>query len=370
MGSTTEGHTTMGAESTTGSMTTGSTSGDSGDEPIPLPPIDGTIWHVAPEGNDAGAGTAEEPFATLQRGLEAAMPGDGIELADGEYAQGGVSVRAGEPDAKICIYGSDRAVLRGMTDTVLVIAHDHYVVHGLTIDGLHGDPGRVEGYADQLLGVEGPDTSSTVRGVQLLELTLRNAADECVRLRNGAQDSEIAGCTISDCGLRDFVFGDLEFKNGEGIFIGTPEDVWAGSGVPDRCDGNWIHDNEINTRGNECVDVQEGSAGNIIEGNECRGQRDSFSGGISIRGNGNVVRDNTVEGCSGAGVRLGGDPVGNDEYGVDNDVTGNTLVDNAAGGVKIQKIPQGSICGNELESNGLGPSVGDYGDQFDPAAPC
>lgn len=370
-GSTSETDPTMGTESTMGSATMDSTSGDTGDEPIPLPPIDGTIWYVAPQGNDEGAGTRDDPFATLQRGLEAAMPGDGIELADGEYAQGGTSVRAGELDAPIVIYGSEQAVLRGATETIVMIAHDHHVVHGLTIDGLHGDPSQVDGYADQLLGVEGSDTSSTVRGVRLLELTLRNAADECVRLRNGAQDNEIGGCTISDCGLRDFVFGDLEQKNGEGIFIGTPEDLWAGTPAgPDRCDDNWIHHNEIDTRGNECVDVQEGSAGNIIEGNECRGQRDSFSGGISIRGNGNVVRGNTVQGCSGAGVRLGGDAVGDDAYGVDNEVTDNTLIDNAAGGVKIQVIPQGPICGNALESNGLGPSVGDYGDQFDPAAPC
>lgn len=370
LGTTTPGTTTRMTTAET-SSSSGSTSGDTGDVPIPLPPITGTVWVVAPDGDDRAQGTPEDPFATLQRGLAEAMPGDGIELVDGEYDEGGTSVRAGEPDAPIVIYGSEGAVLHGTSSTILVIGHDHHVVHGLTIDGLHGDPGEADGYADQLLGIEGPDAGATVRGVRLLELTLRNAADECVRLRGGAQDNEIAGCTINDCGIRDFVFGNMEQKNGEGIFIGTPEDVWAGSPTgPDRCDANWIHDNDIDTRGNECVDIQEGSEGNRVEGNECRGQRDSYSGGISVRGNGNFVRGNTVQGCSGAGVRLGGDEADMVVYGVDNEVTDNRLVDNAAGGVKVQVIPQGSICGNVLESNGLGPSVGTYGDQFDPAGPC
>lgn len=356
--------TTTGGEATEGEATgSETTAGDEGPPPIPLPPIDGTIWHVDPQGDDDGAGTPDDPFATLQRGLEAAMPGDGVELADGDYESGGESVRDGLPDAPIVIYGSALAVLHeSVRDDVLVLAHDHHVVHGLTIDGLHGDPLEPDGYAEQLVVVRGP-----VESVRLLGLGSSNALDECVRLVDHVRSGEIAGCTIRACGLGDHVF-DGDGKNGEGIYIGTGNEGWDDSG-PDDSSLNWVHDNVIDTQGNECVDVQEGSSGNVIEDNTCTGLHDGESGGISIRGNGNVVRGNRVEGCIGAGVRLGGDDTDGVTYGVDNEVTGNTIVDNTRAGVKIEDEVQAAICGNVLEGNGM-PSGGSYGDQYDPAAPC
>ena len=355
-------------ESSEGS--TGSTGGD--DPPIPLPPITGDVWYVSPEGNDEGEGTVDDPFATLQRGLEAAMPGDGVELADGDYEQGAVSVRDGLADAPIIVYGSADAVLHEpVADDVLRIEHDHHVIHGISIDGLHGDPKVLSDYTDQLVvvrgRVEGAKTIEPVLAVRLLELNLRRAADECVRLVDHARDTEVAGCTIVECGVRDNEFGGTG-KNGEGIYIGTSDDQWGETG-PDESRDNWIHDNTIDTRGNECVDVQEGATLNLIEDNTCTGLRDADSGGISIRGNANTVRGNLVEGGEGAGVRLGGDDAGGVTYGVDNEVTGNDIRNNAGAGVKIEDEVQGAICGNVLEGNGS-PTGGMFGELFEPADPC
>lgn len=44
--------------------------------------------------------------------------------------------------------------------------------------------------------------------------------DECVRLKNFVVGAEISENEISDCGLRDFVYGNSG-KNGEGIYVGT-----------------------------------------------------------------------------------------------------------------------------------------------------
>lgn len=43
-------------------------------------------------------------------------------------------------------------------------------------------------------------------------------------------------------------------------------------------------------RGNECVDVKEGSTMNVIEYNDCAEQLDAESGCYDSRGNGNVFR--------------------------------------------------------------------------------
>ncbi|BCU78668.1 pectate lyase [Luteolibacter sp. LG18] len=42
-------------------------------------------WYVAPAGSDAGAGSLEKPFATVQRAQQAANPGDTVQIRGGTY---------------------------------------------------------------------------------------------------------------------------------------------------------------------------------------------------------------------------------------------------------------------------------------------
>lgn len=71
----------------------------------------------------------------------------------------------------------------------------------------------------------------------------------------------------------------------------------------------------MDSQGNECVDVKEGAMDTVIETNYCTGQKDEDSAGIDSRASGTTIRYNKVVGCKGAGVRLGGHKVGNDQYG-------------------------------------------------------
>jgi hypothetical protein len=43
------------------------------------------VWHVAPDGDDAAAGSLAKPFATVQRAQKAASPGDTVYLRGGVY---------------------------------------------------------------------------------------------------------------------------------------------------------------------------------------------------------------------------------------------------------------------------------------------
>lgn len=332
----------------------------------------GRTYYVAPGGNDSSSGTDPgQPFKTVQHAVDLAQPGDTITLGTGVYAQDVISKRDGQPSAAISIKGPADAVIQGGGNgRVIEINHDYITLDGFTINGLYGNPNSPDGYRDKLLYVLGKQPRDGVRGLKVLHMTLKNGGGECIRLRYFAQQNEIANSTIQTCGVHDFRFNDGG-KNGEGVYIGTaPEQRGDGknpNSEPDLSNGNWIHDNTFNTQGNECVDIKEAASGNVVENNRCTGQRDPESGGFDSRGNRNVFRNNEVYGNVGVGVRLGGDSAGD---GIDNNIYNNAMHDNQAGGIRFQRAPQGSICGNRMSGNRGGDAVGNYGGQFHPTTTC
>ncbi len=149
-------------------------------------------------------------------------------------------------------------------------------------------------------------------------------------------------------GRRGFALPDR--KNGEGIYVGAaPEQA---DGEPDRTSDVVIRGNQIRAPA-ECVDVKEGATAVVIEANACRGGRDPRSGGISVRGNGVVVRDNDITDQAGAGVRLGGDERAD---GVDNEVVGNRITEVDGYGVKVERLPQRAVCENRIDGADAGTS--------------
>lgn len=333
-------------------------------------------YHISPAGNDSNSGKSiNAPFKTIQKAVDLAQPGDTISLANGEYFQDITSKRNGALAFPIIIKGSSNAILKGgEKGRIVEINHDYHVLDGFTIDGLSGDYAKPDGYKDILIMALGKEIRNGVEGLKIIKMTLKNAGGECIRLRYFATKIEIAYNTIIRCGVRDFVFNQGG-KNGEGIYIGTSNKQW-GDGKnptkdPDESNDNIVHHNYIDTQGNECVDIKEGATANIIEYNDCRGQKDLESGGFDSRGDENIFRYNTIKANTGAGVRLGGAKINGHQYGKNNDVYENTILDNQGGGIKFQAYPQGTICGNEMFNNGsLGNTTGDFVLQFNPDRSC
>lgn len=311
------------------------------------------------------------PKENIQNAIDQAQPGETINLLPGVYLQDIVTKRSGTAENPIIITGTKDAVVKGGgKGRIIEINHDYIILSKFTVDGLHGDPGNATGYRDKLIYVLGKSARKGVVGMKILSMNIKNAGGECIRLRYFAQQNEIAYNTITRCGVADFEFKGGG-KNGEGIYIGTaPEQLKDGKNPTqdrDESNNNLIHHNTINTQGNECVDIKEGSSGNIVEYNNCTGQKDPESGGMDSRGNGNVFRYNEIYGNSGAGIRLGGDE---DNDGINNDVYENTIRNNTSGGIKFQRAPQRKICGNKMEGNSGGDSVGSEREDFKPAESC
>jgi hypothetical protein len=320
-----------------------------------------TILYVSPSGSDANACTQAAPCRTVQRGLDLAQPGTTIQLAPGRYLQNLVTKRHGRVDAPITIKGPSDAVLTGSDGSRgFQIHHDYHVVHGVTLDGA-----RPNGtFVGRLIYVVPIDPAGYVTGVRILGVNAKNADGECIRFKR-VRNSSVSYSTIVRCGIADFERGDGG-KNGEAIYIGTAPEQLDGA-PPDVSRDNRIARNRMDTRGNECVDIKEHATSNIVEYNYCTGQRDESSAGFDSRGNGNTFRWNVSQNNLGAGVRLGGDT---ETDGIDNHVYGNRIFGNQRGGIKVQRWPQGRICGNVMDGNVGGDGVGSYGDRINPEVAC
>jgi hypothetical protein len=315
--------------------------------------------YVSPGGSDGNRGsTPDQPFQTIQHAIDLAQPGDTINLAAGVYLQDVISKRAGTASAPITIKGPADAVIKGGGGArIFQINHDNLTLDGFTIDGLWGSASTPHGFREKLLYVIGTAPNDGVSGLKVLRMSFKNAGGECLRMRYFAQHNEIGYSRFEGCGVHDFKFHAGK-RNGEAIYIGTaPEQRGNGenpTAAPDQSSANWIHDNSFNTQGNECVDIKEASSANLVEHNICTGQQDPHSGGFDARGGGNIIRYNESFGNVGAGIRLGGDGPAD---GIDNQVYGNSIHDNQAGGIKLVRQPQ-RLCGNNLVNNRAGDLVG------------
>lgn len=75
--------------------------------------VPGRTWWVAIDGDDGGPGTSAEPFATWQRGVDAARAGDQVLVGPGTYEISGFRyagvtlARSGEPGAPITLAAAD-----------------------------------------------------------------------------------------------------------------------------------------------------------------------------------------------------------------------------------------------------------------------
>lgn len=158
--------------------------------------------------------------------------GDTCYLEEGDYYYDAVTWTDGTEDDPITITGDPDACLKGTNtqDRLLQIMHNYYIVDNICFDGSHDDDEYVA-TAIYVLGVNeksklrknGLDVTSSVTGLVLRNLEIKNFDSECIHFRYFVTWAEVTGCTIQYCGREDFDKGG-DGKVGEGIYIGTALD--------------------------------------------------------------------------------------------------------------------------------------------------
>ena len=251
--------------------------------PAALPASTGATFHVAADGDDNGPGTSEQPWATLQKALDALQPGERALVGSGTYEADLVARRGGTAEAPITLAAEPGAqvVLRPAStegDTYAVRFSDSaaYIRFGggFVIEGARG-------------------TSSTnvyfegeVHDIELAGNEIRFYQDQRVLAERTTARLHILGNRIHDNG-RGHVLGQHQ---SHGLYIEGRDHLIGSNLIHDHPEGFGIQIYTANkgTRNVNNTIVNSGHSGIVFGGSE----------GVSDI----VIRNNIVAGNAKHGI--------------------------------------------------------------------
>lgn len=351
------------------------------------------------QGRNANNGTENSPFATIQRALKQALPGQTIHVQPGRYSEHARTVRSGEPDKPITITGPPEAIYHRS----LEINHSHIHVTGLTFDGLSDRtrPDELDsyGYHNIYLSRFQDEFPGYIEDVVLKPHAVGNTRSSCISC-NYANDVEIGEFEVTGPAGLVHQLSDRWGHNGEIIYIGRPFNKWLDDSEPpeeqldiEEFPVDESHDYHVHhikhTAGHphaELVDAKQGCYDVVIEYCTDIGKSGYYrlhdekppsdEASMNLGGANVTLRWCVIEDGRGAGVIVGNaNLVGemddlvefpeNRYPGTNNAVYGNRIVDNEGLALAYQSIRheapydngpevQDTICGNEYNGRTMG----------------
>jgi hypothetical protein len=146
-------------------------------------PSSAADWFVAPGGTGSGT-SVSSPFGRIQDAIDAAQPGDVVNVAPGTYSEVLRTMRHGTSSQRIIVRatGSRGSVLVTSPGRVLTARHAWFTVERLVLDGQYG--------LDDLVVVD-----SAARGFTLRDSEVRRSSKDGIDIR-AAEDVLIEGSLI------------------------------------------------------------------------------------------------------------------------------------------------------------------------------
>jgi hypothetical protein len=299
----------------------------------PPPATTGRVLFVANNGNDSNAGTQAAPFATIQKAVDAAQPGETVRVAAGNYNVTqpiNVFNKKATKEKPITLEGTNKPVLRwnggvmnGFDGVITVRDSSHIIVRGFRVEN------------SGLFGILAQETDS-------------------VTIENNVVDTSIASGIAYFTGSNAIVRGnDLSrfCNNGQN---GTKYNCQEGLSIADvvgfDVDGNIVHDalqsgapggKPANPGGGEGIDVKGASRNGTVRNNTVYNlnQLGIYIDGYSKKVENVQVFNNIVHNTS-AGIVIAAET---ETGGVSNvDVLNNLVFNNGLDGISIS----GTYVGN------------------------
>jgi hypothetical protein len=99
-------------------------------------------YYVAPGGDDGGAGTLADPWASFARAAQAMVPGDTTFVRGGTYTEPVRPAGSGAPGLPLtwARYAAEEPVITDVQNCIDLRDRDHVVIDGFTCDGMDVEP--------------------------------------------------------------------------------------------------------------------------------------------------------------------------------------------------------------------------------------
>lgn len=287
----------------------------------PAPPAS-----LAPATAPCAAGAVEVPpgAEALQDALDAAVPGDVLQLSPTTYSGRFAISRAGTAESPIVLCGASGSVIDA----------------GGTGDGyaLHLDGASFWHVRD--LSVRGGQKGvvlDTASHTELSGLHISDVGQEGLHLRSASSDNLVHDIVVERTGLTDA-------KYGEGVYVGSAQSNWCRytSCEPDRSDRNVFEGIDVRGATAEALDVKEGTTGGIVRGSVLSVGSDAVvDSAVDLKGTGWTIDDSTISGpVDAVSVHVILPP-----WGSENTVTASSLRP-GAGGVGVNIVGDARSAGN------------------------
>ena len=199
------------------------------------------FW-VATWGDDAGPGTRDEPWATIQHAADTALPGDTVYAAGGSYAErveirvsgeaGSPITFAAAPDERVVLDGSALEVPAGQSALILLDSVVYVAIEGFEITGYRSG---VSGHVPIGILVTGGSNHIRLAGNSVHDMGTTFEG------RNGGDAHGIAVFgTIADHPIEEVEIFENELAN---LTLGSSEALVVNGNVKDfLIEGNRVHD--------------------------------------------------------------------------------------------------------------------------------
>jgi hypothetical protein len=220
-------------------------------------------WYVATNGNDANTGALAAPFRTLPRALEAASPGDAIELRGGQYTS--QEIRITQSNLTIRSFPGEWAVITAPVnneDIASCIWYSDPDVTGGTLERLEIVGGYYYGVSFETNWDWGQPTRRGVSNVTIRGCKIHHTGRDCIKIKPACNNIHIIRCELYMSGIGPSNSPANGGPNAEGI-----DNVNGDGMVVRHC---YIHD--ISTTG---VYVKGGAKDCIVEQNLIYGVREA-----------------------------------------------------------------------------------------------
>lgn len=217
----------------------------------------GRSWYVSPAGSDRAAGTAEQPFESIQRGIDAAKPGDIVTIRAGVYKVSRpirITGKHASADQLISIIGMGAVTITGVDQSVpgvwaglLEITDASYVrVQGIAVERSSFFGIKVV-RSQHIELIENKSTVSLASGIYVQD----------------SQDVRVERNDISRFCDRNQFGADGRTGCQEGISIVNVDGFYVGR--------NLVHDApqgpDVMPGGGEGIDIKSGSRNGAVEAN-------------------------------------------------------------------------------------------------------